>query len=112
LNQLLLLNELDVGERVGSEFDSLVETVLSSVRDIDNLDDLGEESRVEQVTSAQISLELGTTGKDESGDVDPIVGDEVLDGEFGNFSNVISSSFLSETRESKSGLTTSTVLFG
>jgi hypothetical protein len=36
----------------------------------------------------------------------------MLDGELGDFSNVISSSFFSETGESKSGLTTSTVLLG
>jgi hypothetical protein len=36
----------------------------------------------------------------------------MLNGKFGDFSDVISSSFLSETRESKSGLTTSTVLLG
>jgi hypothetical protein len=36
----------------------------------------------------------------------------MLDGELGDFSDVISSSFLSKTGETKGGLTTSTVLFG
>ena len=57
LDQLLLLDKLDVGERICREFNSLtsqlldnasgpraylIETVFTTVRDINNLDDLGE----------------------------------------------------------------------
>jgi hypothetical protein len=90
----------------------LVETVLSSVTDIDDLDNLCQQSRVEQVTSTQIRLQLCTTSQDQTGDVDLVSGDEMLDGQLGDFSDIVSSSFLSQTGETQGRLTTSTVLLG
>lgn len=127
LNQSFLLYELDVGQRVGSELDSLkecfstttsqyglstdlVETVLSSITDIDDLDNLGEKSGVEQVTSTQVGLELCTTGQHQTSNIDLVVGDEMLDCQLGDFSHIVSPRFLSQTGETQSRLTTSTVL--
>lgn len=129
LNQSFLLYELDVGQRVGSELDSLkecfstttsqyglstdlVETVLSSITDIDDLDNLGEKSGVEQVTSTQVGLELCTTGQHQTSNIDLVVGDEMLDCQLGDFSHIVSPRFLSQTGETQSRLTTSTVLLG
>ena len=112
LDQTLLLDELDVGQRIGSKLDSLVETVLTTVRDVDDLDDLGQQTGVEQVGSAQVGLQLGATGQHETSDVDLVVGDKVLNSQLGNFTNVVTTSFLTKTRETQGGLTTTTVLLG
>lgn len=45
----LLLHEFHVAETLRSELDSLIETVLSTIRDIDDLDDFGDQSAVEHV---------------------------------------------------------------
>lgn len=112
MDKLLLLYELHVGKRVGGKLDSLVETVFTTVRHINNLDDLGEQSGVKEVTSTQISLELSATGKDETGNIDLVGGDKVLNSKFGDFSDVVSTSFFSETGETKSRLTTAAVFLG
>lgn len=112
MDKLLLLYKLHVGKRVGGKLDSLVETVFTTVRHINNLDDLGEQSGVKEITSTQISLELSATGKDETGNIDLVGGDKVLNSKFGDFSDVVSTSFFSETGETKSRLTTSAVFLG
>ena len=88
----------------------LVETVLSSVTDIDNLDDLRQQSRVEQVTSTEIRLQLGTSSKNETGDVDSVVGNEMLNGQLGDLSHVVVSLFVTKTRETQGRLSSSSVL--
>lgn len=112
MDKLLLLYKLHVGKRVGGKLDSLVETVFTTVRHINNLDDLGEQSGVKEITSTQISLELSATGKDETGNIDLVGGDKVLNSKFGDFSDVVSTSFFSKTGETKSRLTTSAVFLG
>lgn len=112
MDKLLLLYKFHVGKRVGGKLDSLVETVFTTVRHINNLDDLGEQSGVKEITSTQISLELSATGKDETGNIDLVGGDKVLNSKFGDFSDVVSTSFFSETGETKSRLTTSAVFLG
>lgn len=88
----------------------LVETVLATVRDVDNLDDLGGQPGIEEVRAAEVGLELGATGQDKTLNVDLVVGDEVLDRQLGNLSDVVASRLLSKTRETQRRLTTSTVL--
>lgn len=67
---LLLLDELDVAERLGGEFDRLVEAVLASVADVDDLEDLGDETHVEHVTLVELVLEVGASGEDDTLAVD------------------------------------------
>ncbi len=99
--ELLLLDKLDVGEGLGGELDGLVEAVLSSVRDIDGLDDLGVQTVVKEIGAVKLSLEVGGTSQNQTGDVDLVSGDEVLDGCLGDLSDVVMSLFLSQSRESK-----------
>jgi hypothetical protein len=73
----------------------LVEPVLSSIRNIHNLDHLGQQPRIKQITSTQIRLQLCTSGKNQSSYIDFIGRDEMLDGEFGDFTNVVTSCFFS-----------------
>lgn len=112
MDKLLLLYKLDVGKRIGGKLNSLVKAIFTTIRYIDNLDDLGEQSGVKEVTSTQIGLELGATSEDQTRDVNLISGNEVLNSKFGDFSDIVSTSFFSETRETKSGLTTSAVFLG
>ena len=91
---------------------TLVEAVLRTVRHIDNLDDLGSQSTVQQITARQITLEIGTSGKYQTGNVDLVGGDEMLDGQLGDLSHVVVSLFVTKTGETQRGLSSSTVLLG
>lgn len=88
----------------------LIESVLSAVRDVDDFDDLGLEALVEKVALAEFGLEIGGTGEDESSDVNLVASDEVLDGEFSDFTHVVVALLVTKTGETKGGLTTTTVL--
>ena len=89
------MHELDVGECLGREFDGLrtesmgcwpatfassylVEAIFTSIADIDNLDDFGGQSQVEDITLVQLGFEIGRTSKDQASHVDFVIGDEVL----------------------------------
>jgi hypothetical protein len=109
-NALLLLNELDVAERLGSELDSLVEPVLTTVRHINNLDNLRDKTTVEQIGRVELRLEVGRSGKNESLNVDLVVGDEVLHGVLSNLPDVVVTLLHTETGETKGRLSSATVL--
>ena len=111
-NELLLLDELDVAEGLGRQLDGLVETVLTTVRNIHDLNNLGRQTVVEQVGGVKVVLEIGGTSKDKTSHVDLVGRDEVLDSQFCNLSDVVVTLFLSQTSETESGLTTTTVLLG
>ncbi|KAH4126672.1 hypothetical protein HBH47_045340 [Parastagonospora nodorum] len=112
VDELLLLDELDVAERLPSQLDGLVETVLASVGHIHNLDDLGLQTVVEEVGLVQVVLEIGGTGQNDTGNVDLVGGDEVLDSQFGDLADVVVALLLSQTGETQGGLTTTAVLLG
>lgn len=82
--------------------------VLTSVRDVDDVHDLGDQSRVEEVTQVELRLEVSRTSEDDTLDVDLVIGNEVLNRMLGNLSNVVVPGLHSQTRESKRGLTSST----
>ena len=111
-NELLLLDELDVAEGLGRQLDGLVETVLTTIRNIHDLNNLGRQTVVEQVGGVKVVLEIGGTSKDKTSNVDLVGRDEVLDSQFGNLSDVVVTLFLSQTSKTESGLTTTTVLLG
>jgi hypothetical protein len=96
---LLFLDEFDVGQAFLGEFDSLVETILTTIRNIDNLDNLGLQSLIEHFGLVEFSLEIGTTGQNETANVGLVVGDEDLSGDFSDFSEVVMSLFDSQTGE-------------
>ena len=89
---------------------TLVEAVLRTVRHIDNLDDLGSQSTVQQITARQITLEIGTSGKYQTGNVDLVGGNEMLDGQLGDLSHVVVSLFVTKTGETQGRLSSSSVL--
>lgn len=111
-DQLLLLNELDVAKSLRSQLDGLVETVFTSVRHIDDLDNFGSQTVVEHVGSVQIVLEVSGTGENDAGHIDLVIGDKVLDSQLGDLPDVVVTLLLSKTGETKGGLTTTTVLLG
>jgi len=108
--ELLLGDELDTGESVSGHFDGLVETHITRVGDVDNLQHDGLEAGIEEVGLMESFLELGGTSEDETGDVGSVVGDEVLSSEFGDLSDVVVTALLTNTGETVLGLTTTTVL--
>jgi hypothetical protein len=112
VDELLLLDELDVVERLAGQVDGLVEAVLAAVGHIDNLDDLGLETVVEEVGLVQVVLEVGATGENDTSDVDLVGGDEVLDCQLGDLADVVVTLLLAQTGETQGGLTTTAVLLG
>jgi hypothetical protein len=68
-NELLLLHKLDIGKRIAGKLDGLVEAVLTTVRHIDNLDDLGQQTLVEHIGRRELLLKVGQTSKNQAADI-------------------------------------------
>ena len=90
----------------------LVKSILATVTDIDYFDDLRSQTRIEHVTLAQLGLEVGATSKHETGYVDLVIRDEVLNRQLGDLPDVIVALLVTKTRETQCGLTTTAVLLG
>lgn len=95
IDKAFLLDELDVAEGFGCEVDGLVEAVFAAVGDVDHFDDFALEAVVEHVALVEVVFEVGAAGEDEAGDVDFVGCDVVLDGEFGDFADVVVAFFFS-----------------
>mmetsp|Transcript_3732 Transcript_3732/g.13105 ORF Transcript_3732/g.13105 Transcript_3732/m.13105 type:complete len:297 (-) Transcript_3732:231-1121(-) len=111
-DELLFLNELDVGEGVRGELDGLAEPVLTAIRHIDDAHDHRLQPLVEHITLAKDVLEVGGTGEDEPRNVRPVVGDEHLNGGLGDLPDVVVPLLQTETRKTEGGLTSTAVLLG
>ncbi|KAF1751371.1 hypothetical protein GCK72_017925 [Caenorhabditis remanei] len=109
-DEFLLLNELHTSESVGSQLNSLVETIFTSICNIDSFDHFSLKSLVEHIRLAEFSLEISTTRKDESSNCDFVVFDEHLDGIFSYFTDVIVTLFITKTSKPNSRLSSSSVL--
>jgi hypothetical protein len=90
----------------------LVEPVLASVTDIDDLDDLGHQPRIKHIALTQLGLKVRASGKHEPGDVDLVVGDKMLHGQLRDLAHVVVSLLVSKTGETERGLAAATVLLG
>lgn len=64
--------------------------------------------RIEHIRAVQFGLEIGRTGKNETGNVRLIVGNEHLNGSFRHFTDIIVTLFHTETSETQCRLTTTT----
>lgn len=96
-NNVLFLDELDISQRFLSEFNSLVKTIFTTIRNIDNLNNLGSKTRVEHLSSTQFILEITRTSQDQTLDVNFILRNESLSSDFTNLSKIVVSLFNSET---------------
>ena len=95
-----------------SESANLVETVLTTVADVDNLDHLRCQPGIEHVTLPKLSLEVGTTSQDQAGYIDFVGGDEVLNSKLGDLADVVMPLLVTQTRETQRGLPSTAVLLG
>lgn len=129
LNEFLLLDKLDVSQRLRCKSDGLecivnienveileiiarlIETVFASVADINDFDDFCDQTPIEHITLTQFGFEVSTSGKDQARNVDLVVGNEMLHCVFGDLSNVVVSLFVSQTRETQRRLSSASVLF-
>jgi len=68
-DDLLLLDEFNVGERVLSKLDCLVETLVETVGDVDSAQNQTQKTLVETIRLLQIPLELSTSSNDDTLDV-------------------------------------------
>jgi hypothetical protein len=67
---------------------------------------------VEEVGLVEVVLEVGGTSENDTSHVDLVGGDEVLYSQFGDLADVVVALLFTETGETQSGLTTTTVLLG
>ena len=111
-NDLLLLDELDIGKRVLRQSDSLVEALIKAVGHIDRRDNLVLKSIIKVITLLHHELQVGATSDNDTTHVGLVVRDEVLGGELTALDDVEMTLLFSETRETNGGLTTTTVLLG
>ena len=111
-DDLLLLNKLDVRERVLSQCDGLVEALVETIGDIDGGQDGSLQSEIKMITLLHNELKIGTTSNDDTTDVGSVVGDKVLSSELTTLNDVQMTLLFSETSETNGGLTTTTVLLG
>ena len=88
----------------------LIETVLATITDIDDLDDLRRQPRIEHVALTELRLEVRATREHEAGHVDLVVRNEVLHGELGDLAHVVVPLLVTQTRETQRGLSTTAVL--
>jgi len=108
--ELLLTDELDTSKRISSEVNSLSETVLTTVRNIVDTDDDVHETGIKKIRGCELLLEFGGTGEDETSDSGLIVGNEAGNSGFSDLTHVVMTLLKTNTSETKSGLTTTTVL--
>jgi hypothetical protein len=80
---------------------NLIETIFTAVTDINDLDNLSYESKIKHVALAELGLEVGASGKDQSSNIHLVIGNEVLDGQFGNLANIVVTLFISKSRETE-----------
>ena len=109
-DELLLLYELDVAEGFSCELDGLIETVLATVGDVDYFDHFGLQAVVKHVGLVEVVLEVCRSCKDQTGDVDFVLGDVILHSQFGHLAHIVVALLFSQSGETKGGLTTTTVL--
>mmetsp|Transcript_13143 Transcript_13143/g.55199 ORF Transcript_13143/g.55199 Transcript_13143/m.55199 type:complete len:508 (+) Transcript_13143:683-2206(+) len=111
-DELLLLDELDVPERVRGELDGLREPVLAAVRHVHDHEDDGREPNIEQVALHELVLEVRGPSHDEPVDVRAVVRDEVLRREFGDLAHVVLALLQTQARETQRRLPATAVLLG
>ena len=111
-NDLSLLDVLDVGECLASKGDSLTETLIETVGNINSGNNLLLESEIEMITSLHDEFEIGATSNNDTLDVGHVIGDEVLASKLTALDDVQMTLFFSKTSETHSGLSTSSVLLG
>lgn len=101
-DDFLLVHELDIGERVLSETNGLVEALVHTVAHIDCRDDLFSDANVEMITLLEDKLKIGATSDHNTAAITPVIGDELLLGHLTTFDDVGVTLLLSETGETNS----------
>lgn len=89
---------------------NLVEPVLATITDIDDLYDLRHQPLIKHIALTQLRLEVGTTREHEPGHVHLVRRDEVLHGQLGYLAHVVVTLLVTKTGETQGGLTTTAVL--
>lgn len=125
LDESLLLDKFDIGQRLGSEFNGLhdiqrshsrrvlfsylIKSILAAIADINNLDDLGRQPLIEHVTLTEFCFEVRASSKDQPRNIDFVIGDKMLNGMFSYLPDIVVPLLVSKTRETQSRLSTTTM---
>jgi len=111
-DELLLLDELNVSESILSKLNCLVETIFTTVGNINKLNDNSLKTRVKEIRTGQDVLELGGTSENNTLDVGPVVSDKASHSSFSTLADVVVPLLETQTCKTKSRLTTTAVLLG
>lgn len=106
------MDKLDIGERVLSKGDGLIETLLKTVGDIKSGDDDVLKSLIEVITALHNEFEVGATSNNDTFDVRSVICDEILGCKLTALDNIEMTLLFSETSKPHGGLTTTTMLLG
>lgn len=98
-NNFLFLHETNTAHAFSSHSNSLIETIILTITDVKMCNHDLFETSIENVRLETICFDLGGTSHNNTFDIRFIVSNEMLGGEFTNFSNVIMTFFFSNTRE-------------
>lgn len=109
-NNFLLLHETHIPHRLGTHRDSLIETIIHSVADVEVSEHDRLQTSIENVRLEAVCFDLGWACHNNALNVRFVVSNKVLCGELADSSNVIMTLFLSDTCETQRWLTTATVL--
>mmetsp|Transcript_6851 Transcript_6851/g.12224 ORF Transcript_6851/g.12224 Transcript_6851/m.12224 type:complete len:314 (+) Transcript_6851:1921-2862(+) len=113
LKQFLLLDQLNLLQRIGTVLNGLAEPILPPVRYVHHLDHNLGKSFIEQITPHQFRLKVGRTRQHQPLNIGPLtVGNKQLRGHLGHFSDVIMPLFQTQTGETQCGLSTPPMLLG
>lgn len=96
-NKLFFLDKFKIGQGLRRLFNSLVQSVLKPVADINNVDHFALQPRVEHVSFVQIVLEIRTSGQHQTLNVAAIVSNETLNRHLADLTQVVVSFFLPQT---------------
>ncbi len=88
----------------------LIEAVLATVRNVDDLHDDSVETDVEEIALVQLLLELGRACQHEAGNIHLVRRDELLRSQLCHFANIVVPLLETKARETQRGLTTTSVL--
>lgn len=90
----------------------MIQSIILAVADIKLSQHDVLQTCVEDIRLVAVRLDLRRTSKNQALNIWLVVSDEVLGCQFADLAHVVVALFLSNTRETKGGLTTTTVLFG
>ena len=104
-NQLLLFDKFQVGQSLGRFLYSLVQPILKSIGNIDDIDNFSLQTRIEHVSFVEIVFEVSATCQHDTCHIASVISYEGLHCNLTDFTQIVMSLFLSQTSKTDWRLT-------